>query len=226
MMIARCVGVKNPQLHQRSAPCRLPHACSYISSGIITSIGSSWSNNFRREWLKRWFYQDIMADIYLHFSICMDEVVWQKCTAYKAKLRPSLKYAAVVCSLPHTTGDINLLKSLQNRAARWACCSRRNFTTNSWTISSQDCCSQLGLPLSKPARRQFPSISFLYVIQVAITIVHPSTLIITFYSIQFYLLEVIICPKLCLTSVIHQLSLVYLLLFLWISLPLHNTYHQ
>jgi len=63
-----------------------------------------------------------------------------KCAAYKTIVRPSLEYATVVCS-PHSKGDINLFESLQNRAARWICGSRWSPVTNSWTISSQDCCS-------------------------------------------------------------------------------------
>ena len=83
-----------------------------------------------------------------------------KCAAYKAIVRPSLKYAAVVRN-PHTKKDINLLESLQNRAARWICGSWWSPATNSWTISSGDCCSQLSL-LTLQARQQFLCIYFLY----------------------------------------------------------------
>ena len=41
-----------------------------------------------------------------------------KCAAYRAIVHPSLEYAAVVCTL-HSTGDINLFESLQNRAVQW-----------------------------------------------------------------------------------------------------------
>ena len=40
-----------------------------------------------------------------------------KCAAYKAIIRPTLEYAAVVWN-PHNLGDIQLLESLQKRAAR------------------------------------------------------------------------------------------------------------
>ena len=83
-----------------------------------------------------------------------------KCTAYKAVVCPTLEYAAVVWS-PHTKGDIKLLESLQNRAARWICGSRWSPRTNSWTVSSSDCCSQLNLPTLE-SRRQYLSISFLH----------------------------------------------------------------
>ena len=68
-----------------------------------------------------------------------------KYAAYKAIVRPTLEYAATVWN-PHNSGDIHLLEALQNRAARWICGSRWNPPTNSWTINSQDCCSQLCLP--------------------------------------------------------------------------------
>ena len=82
-----------------------------------------------------------------------------KCAAYKAIVRPTLEYAAVVWC-PHTSGDIKLLESLQNRAAHWICGSRWSPPTNSWTISSSVCCSQLNLPTLK-SRRHYLSVSFL-----------------------------------------------------------------
>ena len=82
-----------------------------------------------------------------------------KCAAYKAIIRPTLEYAAVVCN-PHNLGDIQLLESLQKRAARWICGSCWSPSTSSWTISSNDCCSQLHLP-SLQSRRSFLSVSFL-----------------------------------------------------------------
>ena len=82
-----------------------------------------------------------------------------KCAAYKAIIRPTLEYAAVVWN-PHNLGDIQLLESLQKRAARWICGSRWSPSTSSWTISSNDCCSQLHLP-SLQSRRSFLSVSFL-----------------------------------------------------------------
>ena len=82
-----------------------------------------------------------------------------KCAAYKAIIRPTLEYAAVVWN-PHNLGDIQLLESLQKRAARWICGSRWSPSTSSWTISSNDCCSQLHLP-SLQSRQSFLSVSFL-----------------------------------------------------------------
>ena len=46
-----------------------------------------------------------------------------KYMAYRALVRPILEYAAVVWC-PYTMKDINLLESLQGRAARWICGSR------------------------------------------------------------------------------------------------------
>ena len=39
--------------------------------------------------------------------------------------------------------SIKLLESLQNRVARWICGCHWSPPTNSWTIPSSDCCSQL-----------------------------------------------------------------------------------
>ena len=82
-----------------------------------------------------------------------------KCAAYKAIIQPTLEYAAVVWN-PHNLGDIQLLESLQKRAARWICGSRWSPSTSSWTISSNDCCSQLHLP-SLQSRQSFLLVSFL-----------------------------------------------------------------
>ena len=49
-------------LHQGILFAVYPKAsCMYISSGIITSVDSSWSNNFSRDLLQWQFYKDIMA---------------------------------------------------------------------------------------------------------------------------------------------------------------------
>ena len=80
-----------------------------------------------------------------------------KYAAYKAIVRPTLEYAATVWN----PGDIHLLEALQNRAARWICGNCWNPPTNSWTTSSQDCCSQLCLP-SLQSRRDFLSARFLH----------------------------------------------------------------
>ena len=58
-----------------------------------------------------------------------------KCAAYKVIVRPLLEYAAAVW-YPHTSGDVKLLESLQNRAAQWICGSHWSPPTNSWTIPS------------------------------------------------------------------------------------------
>ena len=43
--------------------------------------------------------------------------------AYRALVRPTLEYAAVVWC-PHATRDIKLLQSFQGRGAHWICGSR------------------------------------------------------------------------------------------------------
>ena len=81
--------------------------------------------------------------------------------AYRAVVRPILEYAAVVWC-PHAKGDINLLESIQGRAARWICGSRWKPTdSSSWTISSSNCCTKLNLS-SLQVRRHYLSICFLH----------------------------------------------------------------
>ena len=55
-----------------------------------------------------------------------------KCRAYKAIVRPLLEYAWMVWS-PHTIKDINLLEAVQRRVARWACNSRWDPVTFTWS---------------------------------------------------------------------------------------------
>jgi len=83
-----------------------------------------------------------------------------KCATYKAIVRPTLEYAAVVWC-PHYNCDIKMIESLQNRAAYWICGSCWSPPTNSWTIFFNDCCSQLNLPTLE-SRRQYLSTSFLH----------------------------------------------------------------
>ena len=68
-----------------------------------------------------------------------------RCRAYKAIVRPLLEYACVVWS-PHTAKDVNLLEAVQRRAARWACGSRWNPTTCSWSLPHETCYQKLHLP--------------------------------------------------------------------------------
>ena len=65
--------------------------------------------------------------------------------AYKAIVRPLLEYACVVWS-PHTVKDVNVLEAVQRRAARWACGSRWDPTTFSWSLSHDTCYQMLHLP--------------------------------------------------------------------------------
>ena len=98
-----------------------------------------------------------------------------KYAAYKAIIRPTIEYAAVVWN-PHNHGDIKLLESLQNRAACWICGSR-------WCplglfpamIAAPNCASLLS---------SRDEISFLLASSVTCTTSkHPSLLIITAHSI-------------------------------------------
>ena len=68
-----------------------------------------------------------------------------KCRAYKAIVRPLMEYACVVWS-PHTAKDVNLLEAVQRRAARWACGSRWDPSTCSWSLSHDTCYQKLHLP--------------------------------------------------------------------------------
>ena len=47
---------------------------------------------------------------------------------------------------PHTAKDVNLLEAVQRRAAWWACGSRWNPTTCSWSLPHETCYQKLHLP--------------------------------------------------------------------------------
>ena len=83
-----------------------------------------------------------------------------------------------------------MIESLQNRAEHWICGSRWSPPTNSRTISSNDCYSQLHLPTLE-SRRQYLSTSFLH--DIYTTIEPPSILTITVILTAFHLPEVIVC---------------------------------
>ena len=111
-----------------------------------------------------------------------------KCAAYKTIVRPTVEYAAVAWC-PHYNCDTKLIESLQNRAARWICGSYWSPPTNSWTTSSNDCCSQLNLPTLQ-SRHQYLSILSSVIFTI---IIPPSISAITVISTVFLLPEVIIC---------------------------------
>ena len=80
--------------------------------------------------------------------------------AYKCVVRPLLEYGCQLWN-PHTQKDIQLLESIQHRAARWVCGSRWNPSVFSWSKSSDQCLNQLGWPLLK-LRRDYLSVNLLY----------------------------------------------------------------
>ena len=91
-----------------------------------------------------------------------------KVIAYKALVRPYLEYACAVWA-PYTAHDIDLLESVQNRAARWI----KSFWDPSalkWSKSSATCIEELRWPSLK-VRRDYLSIWSLY------SILHKTTAI-------------------------------------------------
>ena len=84
-----------------------------------------------------------------------------KINAYRALVRPYLEYACAVWA-PHTARDIDLLESVQHRAARWI----KSFwdpTAFQWSKSSAICVGELGWPSLK-VRRNYFSVWTLYCI--------------------------------------------------------------
>ena len=78
-------------------------------------------------------------------SGCMQEA---KINAYKALVRPYLKYACAVWS-PYTVHDTDLLETVQNK---WADCWIKSFldsSTYQWSKSSATCVKELGWPSLK-----------------------------------------------------------------------------
>jgi len=80
-------------------------------------------------------------------------------SSVKNVVRPHLKYACPVWS-PFTSTNIQLIESVQRRAARWIC-STWNPQLHQWSKSSDDCVSELKWP-SQQSRRHFLSLSILY----------------------------------------------------------------
>ena len=78
-----------------------------------------------------------------------------KSLAYKALVRPCLEYGSTVWS-PYTIKNINLLESVQRRAARWIK-SRYDSTLYRWNKNTDDCLKELKWP-TLASRRQYQSI--------------------------------------------------------------------
>ena len=84
-----------------------------------------------------------------------------KTLAYVALVRPRLEYCNVVWTL-HTSKNIDLLESVQRRAAWWIKSSFDPLTLQ-WTKSSSECIRELGWP-SLELRRNYACIILLYTI--------------------------------------------------------------
>jgi len=79
-----------------------------------------------------------------------------KNVVYKCLVRPHLEYAWS----PFTSTNIQLIESVQRRAARWIC-SIWNPQLHQWSKSLNDCVSELKWP-SLQSRWHFLSLSILY----------------------------------------------------------------
>ena len=77
-----------------------------------------------------------------------------KSIAYKCIVRPVLEYACPVWHLYSNT-NVNLLESIQRRAACWASNSRWNPLSYYWSKSSDDCMQELHWPTIKQRHKYF-----------------------------------------------------------------------
>ena len=84
-----------------------------------------------------------------------------KALAYLALVRPCLEYCNVVWNL-HTSKNIDLIESVQRRAARWIK-SSFDSTVFRWTKSSSECLDELRWP-SLEMRRNYMCVVMLYAI--------------------------------------------------------------
>ena len=99
-----------------------------------------------------------------------------KSLAYKALVRPCLEYGCTVWS-PYTIKNINLLESVQHRAARWIK-SKYDSSLYRWTKSTDDCLEELKWPTLE-LRRQYQTIVMVY------SILHKQTPIIFSHHFGF-----------------------------------------
>ena len=88
-----------------------------------------------------------------------------KTLAYLALVRPCLEYCSVVWTL-HTSKNIDLIESVQCRAARWIKSSFDPLTLQ-WTKSSSECIRELGWP-SLELRRTYACIVICFMLYLAI----------------------------------------------------------
>ena len=83
-----------------------------------------------------------------------------KSMTYKYLVHSSLEYASVVWS-PHTVSDKATVKSVQQRAAQWACESRWSLLQNQWSKSSNVCLQELHWP-TLSSHRNYLNVSMMY----------------------------------------------------------------
>ena len=82
-----------------------------------------------------------------------------KSLAYKALVRPCMEYGSTVWS-PHTAKNINLLESVQRRAARWIK-SKYDSTLYQWSKNTDECLKELKWP-TLASRRLYQSVIMLH----------------------------------------------------------------
>ena len=130
-----------------------------ISSGFISYFTSPCSTipvDSKLNWNEHRKYVSAKAPRSLNF-LChhlYNSSISIKSIAYKCIVRPVLEYACPVWHLYSNT-NVNLLESIQCRAARWASNSRWNPLSYCWSKYSDDCMQELNWPIIKQCHKYF-----------------------------------------------------------------------
>ena len=114
--------------------------------GVIISSNLKWNDHCKQ----------IVHKATQSLNRCTDRA---KAAAYLTLVKPCLEYCKDVWTL-YTTKNINMIESVQRRAAKWIK-SSFNPSTFQWSKSSDECLKELGWPSLKK-RHDYACIAMLY----------------------------------------------------------------